>query len=148
MFVVLINPLTAVLAAALRDPVALHLAEVPGLESDARRWQHHAAESPQGALCREVVAAGCMALQGRHGTAFGPRRFWCGGFWSGWTHRDAAPLAPQPGQNLRGTAGAATELAARRRRVALPPLMLQRLLWVRTRTRTSLLQAAEPEPSH
>lgn len=54
---------TQVVAAALGDAVAVHLAEVSGAEVDAGRMQQHAAQTSQSALWWNIKVTRCVALQ-------------------------------------------------------------------------------------
>lgn len=57
---------TQLMAAALGDAVAVHLAEVPGVEADAGRMQQHAAQASQSALWRHAEVTRGVALHRRH----------------------------------------------------------------------------------
>lgn len=54
---------TQVVAAALRDAVAVHLAEVSGVEANGSRMQQHAAQPSQSALWWHAEVASRVALQ-------------------------------------------------------------------------------------
>lgn len=63
--VLVVEARTQVVAGALGDAVAVHLAEVPGVEVDAGRVQQHAAQTSQGALWRHAEVTRRVALQRR-----------------------------------------------------------------------------------
>ena len=56
---------TQLVAAALRDAVAVHLAEVSEVKADAGRMQQHAAQTSQSALWWHAEVTRCVALQRR-----------------------------------------------------------------------------------
>lgn len=59
---------TKLVAAALRDAVAVHLAEVSGVEADAGRMQQHAAQTSQSALWWHAKVTRRVALQRQRAT--------------------------------------------------------------------------------
>lgn len=60
---VLLCPHTQLLIAALRDPVTVHFAEVPGVEADNGGMQQHVAQTSQVAFWRDQAVTRRMALQ-------------------------------------------------------------------------------------
>lgn len=80
---------TQVIAAALCDAVAVHLAEVSGVETDAGRMQQHAAQTSQSALWRHAEVTRRVA-------------------------RDTAPLTPHPRHDVRRTAGTPAHITPHR----------------------------------